>query len=240
MDNELFVDGVDGVHGLRRRERTRLWYRALHPSDLIPDHIRAAIQNAPHLTVTAPDLVEIARVQPVRGGVADEQDTFLGEWPADLPKDGEREDVTLSAHERQTRLLRRLGAQFDPTTMTADLQLPAEPATALTDWRIVARNAPTLLLASTSMLDGRQPGPILGPGSEYRVLSADDGVVGLEVRNEGGAIATGYCNAVDLICIEPMVVSMATAGWKKSTKQRLSKVTRGLSSMTGSLISMSS
>jgi hypothetical protein len=120
--------------------------------------------------------------------------------------------------------------------LTTELTPAEEPAqTALTDWRIVTRNAPTLLLASTSMLDGRQPGPILGPGSEYRVLSAVDGIVGLEVRDEHGATATGYCNAVDLICIEPMVVNLANSGWKQSTKSKLSRVTKGLSNVTGSL-----
>lgn len=238
MTNELYEDGVDGIHGLRRRERTRLWYRMLPPVDLIPEHLRAAIQNAPHLSVTAPDLYEVARVQAIQDSSIEFEDTFLGEWPADLPNVSIHDDFELSSSERQTRLLRRLGSQFDPSAMTAELESPEEQTQApLTVWRIVTRNAPTLLLASTSMLDGRQPGPILGPGSEYRVLSAVDGIVGLEVRDETGVSATGYCNAVDLICIEPMVVNLATAGWKKSTKQRLSRVTKGLSNVTGTLMS---
>jgi hypothetical protein len=240
MNDELFADGVDGIHGLRRRARTRLWYRTLPPVELIPEHLRAAIQNAPHLNVTAPDLVQVARVQALQGSFDDFEDTFLGEWPADLPNVSINDDVVLSSHERQTRLLRRLGAEFDPAAMTAEPPAAEAAEAPLTDWRIVARNAPTLLLASTNMLDGRQPGPILGPGREYRVLSAVDGIVGLEVRDEDGATATGYCNAVDLICIEPMVVDLATAGWKKSTKQKLSRVTKGLSNVTGSLISFAS
>jgi hypothetical protein len=110
----------------------------------------------------------------------------------------------------------------------------------LTDWRFVPRNAPTLLLAATALLDGRRPGPILAPGCQYRILSASDGVVGLEVRCADGLAAAGYCNAVDMVCIEPMVVNLADGRWKTSTKLRLQKLTKGLTQVTGTLGAMMS
>ncbi|MCC6790736.1 MAG: hypothetical protein IT336_03570 [Thermomicrobiales bacterium] len=233
MYEDIFADGIDGVHGLRRRARTRLWYRALPPVESIADHLRVAIEHAPHLAVTAPDLVDAVRVHPIHN---DFTDLLVGEWPSE-EIDGDSviaEQPALSTEERQTRMLRRLGSQHDIAPVPADPVVGDLPEP-MTDWRIVPRNAPTLLLASSALLDGRRPGPILAPGAKYRVLSAEDGVVGLEVMDGEGNSAAGYCNAVDLTCIEPMVVSLANGRAKTTTKQRLSRIGRGFSNVTGSL-----
>jgi hypothetical protein len=236
MNEDIFADGIDGVHGLRRRARTRLWYRALPPVELMADHLSVAIEHAPHLTVTAPDLVDAVRIHAVHVNSNDFTDLLVGEWPSE-EIDGDSvvaEQPALSTEERQTRMMRRLGAQHDIAPVTVD-PVVADMPEPLTDWRFVPRNAPTLLLASTVLLDGRRPGPILSPGSKYRVLSAEDGVVGLEVMGADGTSAAGYCNAVDLTCIEPMVVGLANGRGMSTTKQRLSRIGKSFSNVTGSL-----
>lgn len=236
MNEDIFADGIDGVHGLRRRARTRLWYRALPPVDTIAEHLRVAIEHAPHLTVTAPDLVDAVRIHAVHANSNDFTDLLVGEWPSEeIDTDSVvSQGPALSTEERQSRMLRRLGSQHDiaPVAVAPIVTDIPEP---LTDWRFVPRNAPTLLLASTALLDGRRPGPILAPGNKYRVLSAEDGVVGLEVMDADGSSAAGYCNAVDLTCIEPMVVNLANGRAKSTTKQRLSRIGKGFSNVTGSL-----
>lgn len=223
MDDALFADGIDGVHGLRRRARTRLWFRALPKVDTVPDHLREAIENAPHLTVTAPELVQAVRVHAVHDSQPVGTDLLISEEPG-------RTEPLLSPEERQERLRRRLGNQHQMSGA------PAQPqTTALTDWRVVRRNAPTLMLAATSLLDGRKPGPILGPNCEYRVVSANDGVVGIEVRMADGVTEVGYGNSVDFMCIEPMVAHLGENGKRVSTKERLQRITRGLTSVTGAL-----
>ncbi len=223
MDDALFADGIDGVHGLRRRARTRLWFRALPPVDTVPDHLREAIENAPHLTVTAPELVQAVRVHAVQDSQPVGTDVLISEETG-------RTEPLLTPEERQERLRRRLGNQHQLSAS------PAQPQTAaLTDWRVVRRNAPTLMLAATSLLDGRKPGPILGPNCEYRVVSANDGVIGIEVRMADGVTEVGYGNSVDFMCIEPMVAHLGENGKRVSTKERLQRITRGLTSVTGAL-----
>ena len=167
-DDDIFADGIDGIHGLRRRERTRLWFRALLQVNDIPDHLRSAIELAPHLAVTAPDLVEAVRIHAVRPGDDHYTDLLVGEFTSDVVLDLRPE---MSTEERESRIRRRLGAEVDAAPVAAEppAQDVREP---LTDWRQVPRNAPTLLLSATELLDGRRPGPILGPGYQYRVFSA--------------------------------------------------------------------
>ena len=238
MYDDLFADGIDGIHGLRRRERTRLWSRATPPREIIPNHLRVAIEHAPHLTVTVPDLVESARIHAVFSGRQAFTDLLVCEGPAAKMTDALIDvQPALSTEERQTRMLRRLGAQHDIEPL-ADNQKPASAPEPLTDWRWVPHNAPTLLLSETALLDGRRPGPILAPGCQYRVLTAVEGVVGLEVMQADGATASGYCNAVDLTCIEPMLVHLAGGGGRKvTTKQRFKQGISQVSSTFSGLMS---
>jgi hypothetical protein len=54
------------------------------------------------------------------------------------------------------------------------------------------------MLSSTSLLDARLPGPVVGPGARYRVVEVLDGVVGLDVMLADGAVTRGYGNAIDM------------------------------------------
>src|SRR5690606_17164351 len=78
--SELFEEGIDGVHGLRKRERTRLWYRAMPEVLTVPDHLRIAVENA-GLNVIAPDLVDAVRVHPVDLMPEHGTDVLVDIWP---------------------------------------------------------------------------------------------------------------------------------------------------------------
>lgn len=235
MTDRLFEEGIDGVHGLRRREHSRLWYRATTEDEIVSEHVRSAIQNAPHLSVVAPELLAAARQTPVDGWYGETHDVVIHEWPVDAPSVAAPVAFGTS-DDRQERILRRLGEQHNIQPAPVVHIEHETPQAAITDWRNVPANAPTLLLAASSLLDGRMPGPILGPGTTYRILSTGDGIIGLEVRSADGTSQVGYANAVDLACMEPMVLGLAGQGWKTSTKSRLQKITKGLSHVTGSLI----
>src|SRR5215203_5915785 len=230
MYDDLFADGIDGIHGLCRRERTRLWYRAMPQTEIIPDHLRVAIEHSPHLTVTAPDLVEAVRIHAVYSGLDAFTDLLVGEGPTMNLTDALIDiEPALTVEERQSRMLRRLGTHLDIEPIDG-ADAPTSSVEPLTDWRSVPHNAPTLLLSETALFDGRRPGPILAPGCQYRMLSAVEGVVRLEVMQADGAVASGYCNSVDLACIEPMLVHLAGGGGCKVTtrprfKQSISQVT---------------
>jgi len=227
VDSGIIADGTDGIRGLRRRERTRLWFRTLPAVETIPDHLRRAIELAPHPTVTAPDLVESDQTHAVSAGT----DLLVGEWLIAEQGDAVLDvQPALTTTERQDRIRRRLGTQLDAPLIDPE-PTPARPEP-LTDWRMVPRNGPRFVLSATEVLDGRRPGPRFGPGCRYRVFSAAEGIAGLEVMQADGAIAAGYCNAVDLICVEPMLVNLAGGGRKFTTKQRFRQ---GLSQVTNSL-----
>jgi hypothetical protein len=70
------------------------------------------------------------------------------------------------------------------------------------EWRTVPMTAPSFLLSSTHLLDARSPGPILRPGSHYRVDGIRNGIVALRVAEPHGETGFGFCTAVDLICID--------------------------------------
>jgi hypothetical protein len=70
------------------------------------------------------------------------------------------------------------------------------------EWRTVPTGAPSLLLAPTHQLDLSDPGPVLEPGVQYRVDGIRNGVVALRIVHLDGSAGFGFCNAVDLICID--------------------------------------
>lgn len=236
MNDNIFAGGIDGVHGLRRRARTRLWYRALPPVDGIVERLRVAFELAPNLTVTDPDLIDAMRVRAIGLDSGDQTDLLVDERPSEeIDTDTVvSERPSLSDEERRIRMLRRLGSHHDIGPVSADDPATEQPQ-ALTDWRLVPRNAPSLLLASSALLDGRRPGPVLAPGSQYRVVSAEAGIAGLEVMDASGETAVGYCNAIDLTCIEPMILALASGRARVSTRQRLQRIGKSVSHVTGSL-----
>ena len=81
-----------------------------------------------------------------------------------------------------------------------------ESSKSLTDWRDAPRHCPVVLLSATAALDKRVPGPILGPGTRYRILSQDDGVVEVQVESLDGQVAVGHCKSMDLLSYEPEIM----------------------------------
>lgn len=109
----------------------------------------------------------------------------------------------------------------------------------LTDWRDAPRYCPILLLSANQILDARAPGPLLGPGTSYRIVSIDDGVVRLQVKALDGQVGLGYCNAVDLMCYEPDIMYMRRdrqTGKRHTARLGLNRLSQRLSGVTGSLI----
>jgi hypothetical protein len=171
-DENWDLDPIDGIHGLRSRRTTRLWYRALPPEirPLPRRAVRLARRDAPfELAVavdsTAFELAEIARL-------ALEASRAL-ELPATVPA------------------------------------APVEAADAAT-WQTVPAECPSLMLAASPMLAGEMSEAHLGPGVQFRVLSADNGVSHVEVLTESGQIVAGYCNTVDLACFNTGSASRIT------------------------------
>jgi hypothetical protein len=70
------------------------------------------------------------------------------------------------------------------------------------EWRTVPNGAPSLLLARSHHLDLQDPGPVLEPGVSYRVDGFRNGIVALRTLHRDGSTGFGFCNSVDLICID--------------------------------------
>lgn len=108
----------------------------------------------------------------------------------------------------------------------------------MTEWRDAPRHCPILLLSANQILDARIPGPMLGPGTRYRIVSIDDGVVRLQVEALDGQVGLGYCNAVDLMCYEPDIMYMRRekrTGKRATARLGLTKLSQCLSGVTGPL-----
>ena len=83
----------------------------------------------------------------------------------------------------------------------------------LTEWTDPPRNSPILLLSASELMDSR-PGPVLGPGTRYRIVSIAENVVCVQVQALDGQMLMGYVNAVDLLSYEPEI--MYLRGKKRS------------------------
>jgi hypothetical protein len=117
---------------------------------------------------------------------------------------------------------------------------PAERATApLTSWRDAPTHCPVLLLSASSLLDARNPGPILGPGARYRILSLNDGIAALEVAALDGQVGAGFCNAVDLTCVEPNIAHLRREGGsrgRQTARLNLNRLSQRLAGVTAALV----
>ena len=115
-----------------------------------------------------------------------------------------------------------------------------EQIEALTEWRDAPRHCPILLLSANQILDARVPGPLLGPGTKYRIVSVGDGVVCLQVDALDGQIGLGYCNAVDMLCYEPDIMYLRgekRSGRRHTARLNLGRISQRIAGVTGSLIS---
>jgi hypothetical protein len=110
----------------------------------------------------------------------------------------------------------------------------------LTDWRDTPSTCPVLLLSATAILDARNPGPILGPGTQYRLLNICDGIVSLQVATIDGQIAYGYCHATDFSCIDPHFASCRrdrqTTGRLGTARLEINKISSRISGATTSFM----
>lgn len=140
-----------------------------------------------------------------------------------------RESVSLRAN-----LQRAVGETADGA------EVPAERVTTpLTSWRHAPTHCPVLLLSASSLLDARNPGPILGPGARYRILSLNDGIAALEVAALDGHIGAGFCNAVDLTCVEPNIAHLRREGGsrgRQTARLNLNRLSQRLAGVTAALV----
>lgn len=205
------LDPIDGVDELHKRERTRLWYRAQPVTELLVDPVQALVAGKP---VTA---VRVIKAEPAS------------------PRHTDRLVRETVSRPRATADLVRI---LDEASLQPEATEEFDEAHALTEWRDAPAQCPVLLLSATSLLDARNPGPILGPGTSYRILTVSDGVVMLKVATLDGHQSIGYCNAVDLICIEPEIVNLRRerqTGKLGTARLNLSKLTQRITGATGSL-----
>src|SRR5689334_12701067 len=133
MTNQLFGEGFDGLHGLRRRERTRLWYRAIRAaeSETLPDN-----------AASSAGVVEGPASAEEDGFSQQEIDAFFDEWAADLKAMRAQTPAELTPEARQQRILRRLGECA--VVPEADVEIVAAPRTrqrvGISGWRNVPIN----------------------------------------------------------------------------------------------------
>lgn len=206
------IGPVDGVDVLLKRDRTRLWYRAKSPIELSMSPVEALSQGKP---VTA---VRIVRAEP---GPAHHTDRLV------------RESVA------RPRITAELAALLDEHSAAIEIEAGFDESQALTEWRDAPTHCPVLLLSASPILDARNPGPILGPGTQYRILAVTDGVVALKVAAIDGHVGVGYCNSVDLICFEPDIVYFRRerqTGKLGTAKLGLNRLSQRISGVTGSLV----
>lgn len=84
------------------------------------------------------------------------------------------------------------------------LHAPETPPAPLDEagfWSVAPANCPALMLSVSPALTGQFAAENLSPGSQYRIVSVSNGVALVEVLGSDGAVVGGYCNTVDLACI---------------------------------------
>lgn len=202
-----------GTDGLRLRHTSRLWYRQ-NPLPL------QTLSPEDDLTLGNP----ITTVQVARSETTSQKMT----------------DQLVRESSPNTRGLEEIRAILDkaesqPSPASGNL----DTTKALTEWRDAPMHAPVILLSASHILDARNPGPILGPGRHYRILSVNDGVVALQVATLDGQVGTGYCNAIDIICFEPDIASYRRerqTGKLGTARLGLNKISQRISGVTATLI----
>ena len=225
---------MDGAPVLRKRQHTRLWYRA------IPGPAAVTARPAANQSVDIAGDDDIFADEAAWAEILAEP---LAIAPPSAPVAAPAV-VSVPAPVESGRHVKRLGRIDAAAQQTAVLPsavlAPATPAPILDDWRTVPDAAPSLLLSATELLDARNPGPVLRPGARYRVASVQNGVVGLQVAEFDGEIGLGYCAAVDLICIDPRFSGHKSGrsfgGSSPSFKSKVQRLTGGLSEAATSLL----
>jgi hypothetical protein len=213
---------MDGVHLLRKRQHTRLWYRQMPARD------EPSFGGALARPLTAAEEVAWAEL--------------LGEtvdMPAAPEPTAQPPDESAPAPQGPARRARRFGRP-EPSVASATDQTAVPRPQVETEWRVVPEAAPSLLLAATELLDARTPGPVLRPGARYRVAGVQNGVVGLYVTDPDGESGLGFCAAVDLVCIDARFASYkmgrAFDAPPNPFRARIQRLTGGLSQATTTVL----
>lgn len=211
---------VDGVHHLRPRTNSRLWYRSAGEEAVAVDAGSADAASEDQSLPNFPaDWVEMLNRAGTAAVAVDGREALLARQLADIarfalaPKPpiaelhavgtvNSTDQPKRSTLERVTAAIR---AEDEAAARAADEPAAAPVAASGVDtvWSVAPASAPMLLLSATPLLVGRRPGPIVGPGSTFRIVDVQDGVVALEVRCDDGLVVAGFGNAVDVRCIDP-------------------------------------
>lgn len=225
--NTVVWSSVDGVHELKQRSNTRLWFRDEGRTRKIAEAAEAAA------------LDEAAALAEVEQGLSVVTDEIAEAVQAVIAAPSEPEPVSLASRRAGTDRLvsETITLPHSPTA------IPAARADGIADeeldWRPAPERMPILMLSASPIMDHRGPGPILGPGCHYRVLSVVSGVVGLQVMNRHGETSIGYANAIDMRCVDP---TLADGSWQRSRtstgRLRLTRLSQGLANATGQLFGL--
>src|SRR4051794_30448705 len=202
---------IDGVHLLVRRERTRLWYRLSQDDEQIVSPVDAVAQERP---ASARRVINTKR--PIGPGT----DRLI------------REVV------QPSRALADLQQIFDASEAPPVLADDSGSAAALTDWRTTPTHSPVLLLSASAILDARNPGPILGPGTRYRIMDVINGVVSLQIAKLDNQVSAGFCNIGDFMSVDPDIAyyrRTRQTGRLGTARLGLNKISQRLSGVTASI-----
>jgi hypothetical protein len=173
LEDFVEIAPIDGVHELRQRQTSRLWYRSV---------------------TTAPRPTPIRR--PARVSLVDEPEF-------NAPKPEPVEDSLAEIAKLAIAAGRRVEAQPEPSSTPApalEPEMTGQRDVEAADWQIVPNECPTLMLSASPTLGGRISEAQLSPGTRYRVSSVANGVAQVDVSAGGGRVIQGYCNTVDLAC----------------------------------------
>ena len=225
--SKVVWSSVDGVHELTQRSNTRLWFRDEGRARKIAEAAEAAA------------LEEVAALAEAEQEVRVVTDEVAEAAAFTSPERSETQIIDLQTRRAGTdRLLSEtITLPRSPSTLPESRAdgLPAEEL----DWRPAPERMPILMLAASPLMDHRGPGPILGPGCHYRVLSVVSGVVGLQVMNRHGETAIGYANAIDMRCVDP---TLADGSWQRTRtatgRLRLTRFSQGIAQATGQLFGL--
>lgn len=225
---------MDGVHVLRKRKNSRLWYRQM------PVQPQRTIKPAGSTADTDEDLSNDEAWEQLFAELSDEA---LAESPVT--------ELVVPLADVDVLISPTATVEVEAPTPTppapVNAKLSAQPTTSESDdWRIVPNAAPSILLSATEVLDARNPGPVLHPGVRYRITGVQNGIVGLDVidpTGEEGDSGLGFCSTVDLICIDRRFAGYQSGrGFDPANpfRSRVTRLTGSLARGTNSLRSVAS
>jgi hypothetical protein len=70
-------------------------------------------------------------------------------------------------------------------------------------------------------------------------MTLNDGVAALEVAALDGQVGAGYCNSIDLTCVEPNIANLRREGGanvRQTARLSLNRISQRLSGVTAALV----